>query len=361
MQIADVKCEPLSLSLTEAFGIAGGSQPRAENVLVQVRLLDGSLGLGEAAPFPAFNGDTQAAALASVRDVADSLCGRDATHIREIASLLKLDCPSPSARAAVEMACLDAEARRAGESLWHRFGAACPELCTDITVVTGTPEHAAASTRRAVADGFERIKVKVGGAAAETDAARLAAVFDAAPEADFILDANASLSAQAAIELLRSLGSDVTRVALFEQPTPKEDLAGLAQVRRAGVRVAADESVTSRQQLPQLLEAVDVVNIKLMKSGVIDAWDLAIDARDHGMSLMIGGLVESDLSMTVSACLAAGVGGFEFVDLDTALFVKDPPFVGGVQRAGPLLRVDQIAAGHGVSLGQARALRGFAQ
>ncbi len=360
MQIADVQCEPLSLSLTEAFGIAGGSQPQADNVLVRVQLADGSIGLGEAAPFPAFNGDTQAAALASIREAAESLCGLDAS-IRDIAAQLKRDCPSPSARAAIEMACLDAQTRRVGESLWHYFGGACSELCTDITVVTGSPQHAAASARRAVADGFETIKIKVGGAAAETDAARLAAVFDAAPGADFILDANASLSAEAAMALLQSLGDQVTRVALFEQPTAKDDLDGLARVRRAGVLVAADESVTSPEQLPKLTGAVDVVNIKLMKSGVIEAWDLALAARGCGLRLMIGGLVESDLAMSVSACLAAGVGGFEFVDLDTALFVRDPPFVGGVRRQGPRLSVDHIAAGHGVGVRPVRALRGFAQ
>jgi len=65
--------------------------------------------------------------------------------------------------------------------------------------------------------------------------------------------------------------------------------------------------------------------------------------------LMIGGMVESKLAMTVSACLAAGMGGFAHVDLDTPWFMKDAPIHGGWLERGATLRLDQIAAGHGVT------------
>jgi L-alanine-DL-glutamate epimerase-like enolase superfamily enzyme len=45
-------------------------------------------------------------------------------------------------------------------------------------------------------------------------------------------------------------------------------------------------------------------------------------ARSAGMQLMIGGMMESSLSMTASAHLAAGLGCFRYVDLDTPFFIK---------------------------------------
>ncbi len=54
---------PLDIPLNVPFGISRGSLDRAANVLFTVELLDGSRGFGEAAPFPAYNGETQAAAL----------------------------------------------------------------------------------------------------------------------------------------------------------------------------------------------------------------------------------------------------------------------------------------------------------
>jgi L-alanine-DL-glutamate epimerase-like enolase superfamily enzyme len=74
--------------------------------------------------------------------------------------------------------------------------------------------------------------------------------------------------------------------------------------------------------------AANVINIKLMKSGVVEALEIAAIARAAGLGLMIGGMVESILAMTMSAHFAAGLGGFRFVDLDTPLFLATNPFPG---------------------------------
>jgi hypothetical protein len=52
--------------------------------------------------------------------------------------------------------------------------------------------------------------------------------------------------------------------------------------------------------------------------------------------------------MTVSACLATGLGGFRFADLDTPLFLATNPFTGGFTLQGGTLSVAAITAGHGV-------------
>jgi hypothetical protein len=64
---------------------------------------------------------------------------------------------------------------------------------------------------------------------------------------------------------------------------------------------------------------------------------------------MIGGNVESILAMTVSACFAAGLGGFQFADLDTPMFLAENPFDGGYALTGGQISVAHIAAGHGVT------------
>jgi hypothetical protein len=76
------------------------------------------------------------------------------------------------------------------------------------------------------------------------------------------------------------------------------------------------------------------------------------------MGRMIGGMVETGLAMTVSACLAAGQGGFGWVDLDTPMFLLGSPVVGGVVGGGedgsvlsPEIDVGGIRAGHGVRVG----------
>ena len=63
---------------------------------------------------------------------------------------------------------------------------------------------------------------------------------------------------------------------------------------------------------------------------------------------MIGGNIESILAMTMSACFAAGLGGFAFADLDTPLFLAGNPFEGGYRMDGGRISVAHIDAGHGV-------------
>jgi hypothetical protein len=62
---------------------------------------------------------------------------------------------------------------------------------------------------------------------------------------------------------------------------------------------------------------------------------------------MIGGMVEARLAMGTSACLAAGFGGFAFIDLDTPLFLAEDPFEGGYAQRAERLDLRPIDAGHG--------------
>lgn len=56
--IRALSVERLDIPLFAPFGISGGAQEVARNLLVTVELADGTRGYGEAAPFPAFNGET---------------------------------------------------------------------------------------------------------------------------------------------------------------------------------------------------------------------------------------------------------------------------------------------------------------
>ena len=352
LAICDLDFRPFDVPLDEPFGIATGTQAVAHNVLVELRLDDGTVGIGEAAPFPAVNGETQAQVLAALGNARAALIGLDALRLRPAASAAREALlGTPSALAAVETALLDAFARRAGISLWSLFGGAESELFTDITIPTGSVEHAGALAGRAQRQGFETLKVKIGGCALDTDVARLLAIAGAAPNAKLVLDANASLTATETLTLLELLGEQRARVVLLEQPTPKGDLQALLEVsRRSGIAVAADESAQCTRDVLEIARAgaASVINVKIMKSGVFEAWDMIRAAQAHGLGLMVGGMVETELAMTTSACMAAGIGGFDFVDLDTPLFMAERPLSGGFEQAGPRLRVAHIGAGHGV-------------
>ena len=352
--VKSLHVSPLDIPLFEPFGISGGAQAAANNVLATIELADGTRGYGEAAPLPAYNGETQAQALATLTGAQLWLAGADATDWRWLASQFRGRGGAwcGSAQCAFEMALLDALTKQRGEPLWKFFGGAGTTLETDMTVTTGSAADAASAARSIRQRGIRMIKVKVGGKAGPAhDLARIAAIHEVAPDSPLILDGNAGVSRAEAAELVRGLKARAIAPALLEQWLAKDDLAGARDLAaESGWLVAADESVTSADDARRVVRerAAQVINIKLMKAGVAAALDLAAVARDAGLGLMIGGNVESILAMTVSACFAAGQGGFQFADLDTPFFLAANPFEGGYAVNGGTLSVAHIAAGHGV-------------
>jgi L-Ala-D/L-Glu epimerase len=354
-RIRKVDIARLDIPLHEPFGIAGGEQAAANNVLVTVELEDGARGHGEAAPLPAYNGETQADALAALAGAGEWLPGRDATAWRELGHELtsRNAAASGAARCAIETALLDALTRRDGVPLWRYFGGAGTEIETDMTVTTGTVEAASAAARAIRARGIRTLKVKIGGRdGVALDLARIEAIRDAAPDSPLILDGNAGLSRASAAELVRGLRARGIVPDLLEQWLAKDDLDGMRALHHeSGWPVAADESVASPADALRVahIGAAQVINIKLMKLGVGAALTVVKIARTYRLDLMIGGNIESVLGMTMSACFAAGHGGFRFADLDTPLFLATNPFARSYALVDGRLSVASVEAGHGVT------------
>jgi L-alanine-DL-glutamate epimerase-like enolase superfamily enzyme len=350
LSIARIEVRPLDAPLREAFEIAGGAQPSLRNVLVEAVLDDGSRGWGECAPLPAYNGETREQALSAARAASLWLRGMAADRHAELSEALAGRVAPLSARAGIETAVLDAWARSRKIPLWVYFGGAGSRLASDVTIPI-LPDAEAASMARSIRRfGVDSFKIKVG-REASFDSGRVIAAVEAGKPRTLILDGNSGYSAAEALKLLRALRRGGIRPDLFEQPTAKEDLEGSARVaREGGVPVAADESAGCPGEVLKLarLRAAQVVNVKIMKGGVRLAWETARAARSAGLGLMIGGMVESGLAMGCSAHLAAGLGGFSFVDLDTPLLLAKDPMTGLKIRRGGVYDLSGVRSGIGV-------------
>jgi L-alanine-DL-glutamate epimerase-like enolase superfamily enzyme len=353
MRLAKFSFRPLDVPLHEPFGIATGAQHLAQNVLVRLACSDGIVGLGEAAPVEHISGESQAAVLEALSQVEGLLSGRELTNYRPVCAALEEALRHvPSALSAVEAALFDALSRRANVSLCEYFGGAETHLNIDVTITTGTVEQATRSAKKYAALGFHCLKVKIGGTPLEEDARRLRAICQAAPHCELIVDGNTAFSPSEALSLLKEIGPARSQIILFEQPVPRDDFAGLREVEaKSGIAVAADESLRTRDDFKQILRTggISCINLKTAKLGLLTAWDLLIAGRAAGLQIMMGGMVETEVSMTTSACLAAGVGGVRFVDLDTPIFLGKRPLSGLVEPWGPTLDLSPIRLGHGVT------------
>ena len=349
-RIRSVEVEPLDIPLREPFVIAIGRLDRVRNVLVSVTLDNGVVGYGEAAPLEPINGEDQATVLATMRGYVPRLVGRDVLTWRAIArDLAGIYSAQAAARAGLEMALIDAAAKCQRVPLWQWCGGAGDAVVTDISIPIVAPDHAGRLASAIAARGVRVIKIKVGSGIAD-DLARVIAIQAAAPACALTLDANQGYVATQAVELIARLRAAGIAIALFEQPVHRRDRAGLRFVaEHAGVAIAADEAVTCASDVIELaaLGACHVVNLKVMKGGVVEALDIVAACRATHLGLMIGGMIESRLAMGCSARLAAGLGGFAFVDLDTPLLLAEDPFEGGHRIDGARYVFDDVVAGIG--------------
>ena len=277
-----------------------------------------------------------------------SLTGRPSAH-----ELRDKHLGAPAARCGVEIAIVDALARKAKRPLWKEFGGAGTKLVTDMTVTAGDVAHARRSAKSIIDRGITTIKVKVGALSALEDVQRLLAIREAAPDARLFADANGGYDLEQAMAFVRGVEQHHIPLQIFEQPLPRgahEDWKTLAAA--TSMPLCADESARSAADVLELakLGAAKFINIKAMKSGVAEAYAMMQAARDNGLGLMIGGMVESILAMTFSAHLAAGFGGIDIVDLDTPMFIESHPFAGGFKQSGGDLEVGHVDRGHGVTM-----------
>jgi L-alanine-DL-glutamate epimerase-like enolase superfamily enzyme len=349
-RISSVDARPWRVPLAEPFAIAGGTAHDLDSVRVRLRLSNGTEGWGEASPLPAFNGETAARSLSQIRAAARGWKGRDASAWRPLLEELEESLPKDggAARAALGMALLDAWTRAARLPLTALFGGAERRLRSDVTVTIVGPEAASAAARRIRALGVGTVKIKVG-EDPDSDAERVRAVHAAHPKARLTLDANQGYGPRESLALMRRLRG--VPIALFEQPAHADDWDGLAEVaRKAKVPVAADESLRGRKDALALARrgGVAVLNLKLMKMGLLEAWDCALIAKAAGLRLMIGGMVETPLAMGCAAHFAAGLGGFDFVDLDTPLWLAHQPTRGLSFGKGGVYDLATVKTGIGV-------------
>jgi len=351
--IASLEARPLNVPLRAPFVIASTRLDHVENVGVRIVLEDGTVGWGESPSLPPVTVENQAILLSVINRGQALVVGQSPTDLPRIAMRLEEDFPdAPSARTGIEMAILDSYTKHLGMPLYQYFGGASNSLTTDITIPICEPDEAEELARQYDEAGFESIKTKVG-MDTDADLERLRAIRIGHPTCRLLLDANEGYTAEEALGMIESLGQIDIVPELLEQPVPRDDWEGLRRVsRESPIPVAADESCRSVADAERICRdgLAQAINIKLVKSGVVASQKIAAIAKQGGIRLMIGGMVETRLAMGFSTHFAAGIGGFDWIDLDTPILLAEDPVQGGYRVDGPRYDLSHIGAGHGAAI-----------
>ncbi|GAA0436450.1 L-Ala-D/L-Glu epimerase [Lentibacillus halophilus] len=338
MNIQTIETGYASIPLHTPFKTALRTVTTVETIVVKVTCDNGVIGWGEAPPTEVITGDSVASIVEAINTmIKPLLCGQSLLQREHVfAALSSSAVGNTSAKAAVDMALHDCLAQYAGMPLFQFLGGYRSVIETDDTVSVNHPGEMADDAQACINDGFTTLKVKVGRDDSQTDIKRIEAIREqVGPDPLIRLDANQGWQAKEAvrtIQKMETLGLDIQCV---EQPVVRHDLDGLRYVTaHTSPLIVADESVFSAYDAKRVLEAraVDMINIKLMKTGGIhEALKVATLADIYGVACMVGSMMETGMGITAAAHVAASQPNVTWYDLDAPLMLDGDTIDGGIE------------------------------
>jgi muconate cycloisomerase len=304
MRVTHVEAIPVRIPLKPARHMitALGKHTESPYLLVRVGTDAGIEGVGEATATPNWSGETVWGAKAIVDHVfAPRIIGCDPADIAEIDE--RMDHAARHnwfTKSAIEMACWDIQGKAAGKPVYELLGGAVRSLTVRCRFSMGAyePERARARALELVAEGFDTIKVKVGGEP-NADMKRVRTVREViGPDRALTIDANCGWDVDTAIRCVNAM--EDCRIALDEQPTPDGDYAALARVKReTKPPVMADDIVFDMAHVRELIRGncCDVISVYPGKNGGIRKSKAIVEyAARHGVACSIGSNLEWDVA-----------------------------------------------------------------
>lgn len=308
-----LSAEKFTIRLPRPFRIAHGSSDQRDTILVHLHDPEtGFTGQGEGA-LPPYYPSTAEACLAWLADPSQ---------------------PTPpsaaAAEAALDIARHDLLGQIQGQPLWKFWGldsSKVPPSARTLSIPLDENELRE-GFRDGIARGSRHFKLKLGSGDLSWDEQCVRLARAEFLETAISVDANAGWTPKDAAHLIGS----VSKLGLeyFEQPVAADWSAWRELRERLGAQAAsplvADESIQSEEDIRSAKEFTQGVNIKLLKAGgLTGARSWVAVAREAGLRILLGGMVETGIGRSATAQLAPLA---DWLDIDPPDSIPYTPDVG---------------------------------
>ncbi|EJN57596.1 mandelate racemase/muconate lactonizing enzyme family protein [Halogranum rubrum] len=346
MEITDVDVVGRDIPLADDFPVSYEDHLTTDHAFVRLHTDDGVTGYGEGTALPWFTGETTRSMVAFLDDwLVPRIEGATLDDAARELATFGSDFPhNAGGKAAVELAILDLQGKRAGVPLWELLGVRHRETVPCVYPVPGlSPERAREVTETGIEAGYRRFKIKATGDVS-ADVARIDAVLDQLPpDATARVDANTGWESYPKAKAAIGAISDRSKIEYFEQPVAPdrpEDLLKLWE--DTGIPVYADELVHAPSDV-ELIGREGLTrgcHLKLAKTGSLRTMaDMARTANRHRLNATAVSAFGTSLEASAILHLAAVVPAIPLAcELDPALLAEDPtdePLVVGPETPVP--------------------------
>ena len=211
------------------------------------------------------------------------------------------------AKATIETACWDLEAKSAGVPLWKHLGGTRTEVSSGVSIgIQDTPDILLEKIRKEVDAGYQRIKIKIKPGWDINIVERVRKEF---PDIRLMGDANSAYKLSD-VALFQQL--DQFNLMMLEQPLAHDDIFDHATLQRQiKTPVCLDESIRSAEDASHAisLESCKIINVKLGRvGGHSEAKRIEKMTRDNEIPIWCGGMLESGIGRAHNIAMSTLAG-----------------------------------------------------
>jgi o-succinylbenzoate synthase len=333
--IEHIELRRIAMPLVSPFRTSFGSQTARDILLVRVDLADETAGAADtvegwgecvALSEPSYSPEyVDGAQHVIVHHLLPRLMAAGPISAADVAPVLAKLHGHPMAKAAIEMAVLDAQLRSTETSFASFLGAERTRIPSGVSVgIHDSTEDLLAAVQGYVDDGYVRIKLKI---EPGSDIEQVAAVRE-------LIGANTPFQVDANTAYRRTDGAHLARLdefglLLIEQPLAEDDIVGHARLAaEIDTPICLDESLVSAAGTADAIElgACEIANIK---PGRVGGYLEAVRIHDlcvaEGIPVWCGGMLETGIGRAANAALAA-LPGFTLpgdISASTRFYAQD--------------------------------------
>jgi len=271
---------------------------------------DGAEGWGEctAGEGPFYSEEWAETAWPTLKEfLAPMVVGKELNDAAAVFALMKSVRGHRMAKAAIETACWDLEAKRAGHPLWRHLGGLQEQIACGVSIgIQDSPEALLDKIQKEVSAGYQRIKIKI---KPGWDIDIIRRVRERFPQIRLSGDANSAYSLND-VDLFRRL--DDFNLMMIEQPLAHDDMFDHAELQK-GIKtpVCLDESIKTPADAEHAIgmNACRIINVKLGRvGGHAEAKRVEAIARKKNIPVWCGGMLESGIGRAHNIAMSTLAG-----------------------------------------------------
>ncbi len=310
MLVRSIELTEIKLPLVHFFETSFGRTYERRIILVRVTDDDGHKGWGEctAGETPSYSEEWTGSCWEAIEKVlAPMVIGKKVESANDVWGLMKQVRGNRMAKAAIETACWDLEAKKLGVPLWRHLGGVNREIACGVSIgIQDTVEQLLEKIKTELDAGYQRIKIKIAPHWDHDVIKRVRETFGMIP---LMGDANSAYTL-ADTDLFKRM--DDFGLMMLEQPLPHDDIIDHAKLQaQISTPICLDEPIKSPDDARKAIELKSgrIINLKNGRVGGHNQSRLVEQtAREAGIPVWCGGMLESGIGRAHNIAISTLAG-----------------------------------------------------